>query len=265
MDAAERLALGLVAAERVRRANVTGAEVLEIDGLVLALANLPDPALSSVVAMREPDDASGSLAAAEREFARRGLQFGIDLQVARHPSVDRAVRAMGLTRIIERPGMVAQPGGLPEALAPDGVEIRAVEGPGDVEGIVRVGVAAFGDDPEVGRAFYGAGALDVPAARAFIAWHLGEPVGIATGYHDGATTGVMGVGVVTGSRGRGLGSALTVRAARAFDGADLAWLHPSDQARSMYRRLGFRAVADWEVWVREPGGADTADREARRP
>ena len=265
MDAAERLALGLVAAERARRANVAGAEVLEIDGLVLALANLPDPALSSVVAVREPDDALGSLAAAEGEFARRGLQFGMDLQVARHPSVDRAVRAMGLTRIIERPGMVAEPGVLPGAPAPDGVEIRAVEGPDDVEGLVRVGVAAFGDDPEVGRAFYGAGALGVPAIRAFVAWHLGEPVGISAGYRDGATTGVMGVGVVPDARGRGLGSALTVRAARAFDGADLAWLHPSDEARSMYGRLGFRAVSDWEVWVRDPRGVDATDREARLP
>jgi GNAT superfamily N-acetyltransferase len=252
MDAAERVALGVVAAERARRANVTGAEVLEIDGLVLALANLPDPALSSVVVDREPDDAAGALAAAEAEFVLRGLQFGIDLQVARHPSVDRAVRAMGLTRIIERPGMVAEPAALPMAPVPDGIEIRPVEGPDDVEGLVRVGVAAFGDDPEVGRACYGAGALGVPATRVFVAWHRSEPVGIGTGYRDGATTGVMGVGVVPDARGRGLGSALTVRAARAFDGADLAWLHPSDEARSMYGRLGFRAVADWEVWVREP-------------
>ena len=101
---AERLALGLVAAERARRANVTGAEVLEIDGLVLALANLPDPALSSVVVEALPRDAVAALAAAEAEFARRGLQFGIDLQVGRHPEVDAAVRSMGLTCIIQAAG-----------------------------------------------------------------------------------------------------------------------------------------------------------------
>ena len=261
---AERLALGLVAAERARRANVTGAEVLEIDGLVLALANLPDPALSSVVVEALPRDAVAALVAAEAEFARRGLQFGIDLQVGRHPEVDAAVRLMGLTCIIQRPGLVIDPVALPEVRVPDGVEIRAVDGPDDAEALVQVGVLAFGDDPDTGRAFYGAGALGAPDAQMFVGWQGAEPVAIAAGYRDGPTTGVMGVGVVPAARGRGIGSAMTVWAGRAFTGADLAWLHPSDEARSMYARLGFQQVSEWEVWVREPGAADDVDVEAAR-
>ena len=252
MDAAERIARGLVAAERARRANVAGAEVLEIDGLVLALANLPDPALSSVVVEREPRDAATALSEAEAEFVDRDLQFGIDLQVGRHPRVDMAVRTMGLDRIIERPGMVADPRILPAAPLTAGVDIREVDGPADVEALVQVGVLAFGDDPEVGRAFYGAGAAGLPDAHMFLAWLAGEPVGISAAYRDGATVGVMGVGVVPASRGRGLGSALTATAARAFPEADIAWLHPSDEARPLYERMGFRAVAAWEVWTREP-------------
>ena len=245
---AERLALGLVAAERARRANVTGAEVLEIDGLVLALANLPDPALSSVVVEALPRDAVAALVAAEAEFARRGLQFGIDLQVGRHPEVDAAVRSMGLTCIIQRPGLVIDPVALPEVRVPDGSD--------DAEALVQVGVLAFGDDPDTGRAFYGAGAVGAPDAQMFVGWQGAEPVAIAAGYRDGPTTGVMGVGVVPAARGRGIGSAMTVWAGRAFTGADLAWLHPSDEARSMYARLGFQQVSEWEVWVREPGAAD---------
>ena len=49
MEPAERMALGMVDAERKRRQNVAGAEVLEIDGLVLAFSNLPDPQLNSVM------------------------------------------------------------------------------------------------------------------------------------------------------------------------------------------------------------------------
>jgi ribosomal protein S18 acetylase RimI-like enzyme len=243
---------------------VVGAEVLEIDGLVLALANLADPALSSVVVEAAPGDAVAALAVAEAEFTRRGLQFGIDLQVGRHAEVDAAVRSMGLTCIIQRPGLVIDPGALPEVPVPDGVEIRAVESPDDAEALVQVGVLAFGDDPETGRAFYGAGALGTPSAQMFVGWQGAEPVAIAAGYRDGDTTGVMGVGVVPAARGRGLGSAMTVRAARAFPGADLAWLHPSDEARSMYARLGFEQVSEWEVWVREPGAADDVDVEAAR-
>jgi GNAT superfamily N-acetyltransferase len=253
---AERLALGLVAAERARRANVTGAEVVEIDGLVLAIANLPDPALSSVVVAARPADAAAALRTAESAFEDRGMSFGIDLQVGRHPEVDREVDAMGLVRIIERPGMVADPRSLRPADLPPDVSIKSVETDADVEGIVEVGVAAFDDDPAVGRAFYGAGARGRPDVKVFLAMRGADPVGIASGYRaeDGATVGVMGVGVVPEMRGKGLGSALTVLAARSFPGADLAWLHPSDEARSMYARLGFRSVADWEVWTRHPAG-----------
>lgn len=251
MDAAERLALGLVVAERARRAAVAGAEVLEIDGLVLVLANLPDPALSSIVVQREPADAAAAMGRAQAEFDERGLQLGIDLQVGRHAEVDRAVRSMGLTRIIERPGMAIDPNRLPDTPMPHGVEVRVVGGPSDAEALVQVGVSAFGDDPDVGRAFYGAGSLGAPDAHMFVGWMGEEPVAISAAYRDGTTTGVMGVGVVPSARGQGLGSAMTVRAARSFDGADLVWLHPSDEARSMYERIGFERVADWEVWVRQ--------------
>ena len=265
MDVAERVALGVVAAERARRRNVVGAEVLEIDGLVLAIANLPDPALSSVVVERAPVDPAAALAAAETEFARRGLQFGIDLQAGRHAEVDAAVRSMGLSRIVQRPGLVTSPSSLPDAASPADVEVREVDGSADAEALVDVGVVAFGDDPAVGRAFYGAGARGLVDARMFVAWRGTEPVGIAAAYRHGATVGVMGVGVVPEARRRGLGSALTVRAARAFSGADLVWLHPTDEARSMYRSLGFRRVADWEVWVRAADDIDPTSASARLP
>lgn len=265
MDVAERVAHGVVAAERARRRNVTGAEVLEIDGLVLALSNLPDPALSSVVVEREPRDPAGALVAAEAEFARRGLQLGIDLQAVRHTGIDDAVRSMGLSRIIERPGLVVDPASLPDLHAPAGLVIREVEGSADVEALVQVGVLAFGDDPDVGRAFYGAGARGLADGRMFVAWRGVEPIGIAAAYLHETAIGVMGVGVVPSARRLGLGSALTVTAARAFGGADLVWLHPSDEARSMYQRLGFERVADWEVWVREPAAVAAAAEAARLP
>jgi hypothetical protein len=47
-DVGERIALGFAEAERHRRANVPGAELLEIDGLLLALANVREPSANSV-------------------------------------------------------------------------------------------------------------------------------------------------------------------------------------------------------------------------
>ena len=251
MDVADRVALGLVDAERKRRANVPGADVLEIDGLVLAFSNVPDPALNSVAVEREPSEPLAALRAAEAEFRRRGHPLGIDLQVGRYPSVDEAVRELGLTRIIERPGMAVGLSELAPAALPSGVEIRSVLGEQDARALVEVDVRAFDDDPNVAGRFYAAGAFGVPGATSFVAWDEARPIAMASGYlHQGAV-GILGVGVIPGSRRRGIGAGITAYAARAFPGADLAWLHPTDIALGMYERLGFERVSDWEVWVRK--------------
>jgi ribosomal protein S18 acetylase RimI-like enzyme len=251
VDEAERLALGLVDAERKRRAKVFGAEVLEIDGLVLALSNVADPALNSVVVEREPVDAVGALRAAEEEFDRRDYLLGVDLQVGRHASIDEAVRVLGLTRIIEQPGMAVDLSALALAPMPQRVEVRTVTDDRDAKALVDVGVAAFGDDPDVAGRFYAAGSFGVSGARSFVAWEEGRPVAIGASYvHEGAV-GVFGVGVVPAARRRGIGAAITVHAARAHPAADLAWLQPTDMAVGLYRGIGFRRVSDWEVWVRD--------------
>jgi len=249
-DAAERIARGFVDAERKRRQKVVGAEVIQIDGLVLMLSNVPDPQLNGVFVEREPSDATAALAAAVEEYRRRRMVLGVDLQAGRHPSVDRAVRVAGLERILERPGMAVDIAALPDADVPEGVEVARVTDDAGARALVAVGVEAFGDDPDVGAAFYGVGAYGVEGGSTFVAWEDGEPVAISGSYiHEGAI-GVLGVGVVPRARRRGIGAAMTVVAARAFDGADMVWLHPSPMAERMYERLGFRRVCDWEVWIR---------------
>jgi GNAT superfamily N-acetyltransferase len=251
VDEAERLALGLVDAERKRRVKVPGAEVLEIDGLVLALSNVADPALNSVVVEREPGDAVAALRGAEAAFELRGQPIGVDLQAGRHLSIDLAVRTLGLRRIIERPGMTADPADLASVPMPSGVEVRTVTDDAGSRALVGVGVAAFGDDPEVAGRFYAAGSFGVLGAKAFVAWDGDEPVAIAASYLHEKAVGIFGVGVVPAARRRGIGAAITAHAALAFPDADLAWLQPTEMATQLYEGLGFRRVADWEVWVRK--------------
>ncbi len=95
LDVGERIALGFVEAERQRRANVPGAEVLEVDGLLLAFANVPDPPVNSVLVISEPHDPAAALARAEAVFRDRDRPFGMDVAVGRHPRVDEAIRSAG--------------------------------------------------------------------------------------------------------------------------------------------------------------------------
>ena len=239
----------MVDAERKRRQNVAGAEVFEIDGLVLAFSNLPDPQLNSVVVHHEPSDALAAMEATEREFVRRSHPIGIDLQVGRNPGVDEAVRSMGLIRIIERPGMTLEVDAVPEAPVPHGIEIRPVLSDEDVRGLVEVGVQAFGDDPEVGMSCYGVSSRGVDGARAFIAWRGEDLLGSRPATCTRAPWGSwvsrwfpqLGRSAWVGVDGSG-GASVPRRRARVAA--------PQRRGALDVRRLGFRSVADHEIWIR---------------
>jgi ribosomal protein S18 acetylase RimI-like enzyme len=259
MTTSERIALGFVHVERLRRSDLPGAEVVDLDGLVLAFANVTAPELNSTLVEREPADAVVALQAAEEEFARRGRAFGLDLVVGRHPAVDAAVHASGLELLLERPGMVADIDRLPDARPPDGVRISRVRDETGAQALARTDAESFGSDLEVSERFYAPRAFGIPDAASFVAWDGDEPVGAVMGYFHAGAVGVFGVGVIPRARRRGVGAALTIAAARAFDGAEIAWLHPSQMALSLYEGAGFREDSRWQVLVRPPSTTVTSD------
>ena len=249
-EVVERIARGFAQAERIRRLEAPGSTVIEIDGLSLAFAGVPEPALNSVLVDREPSDVPAALARAKTEFARRGLRLGIDIAAGRHPSVDAGVRAMGLTMIIRRPGMGAAVEDIAPAPAPEGCAIEVVTSRGEIAHAAEAAGEAFGDPGQIVRGFYAWSVPNVPEAACLVARaSSGQIAGSAAAYlHEGAV-GILGVGVRPAFQRRGIGTALTSAAAHIFSAADLAWLHPSDVAEPMYEALGFRSAGDWEVWI----------------
>lgn len=253
-DIGERIALGFVEAERQRRASVPGAEVVEIDGLLLAFANVPDPPVNSTLVITEPRDPPAALAAAEAEFRERDRVFGMDVAVGRHPSVDQAVRSAGFSLLFSWPAMAVRVDDLPERSLPEGVQVEPVNDERGASAVARVertllDPADVENGSEIPERFYGPASYGVESARTFVAWKGDEPVGIASAHLRDGAVGILGVGVVPHARRRGIASALSVIAARVFP-ADLAWLHAGEEAVSVYAQLGFRQVAEWEVWVR---------------
>ena len=249
-DITERIARGFAQAERIRRLEAPGSAVIEIDGLSLAFAGVPEPALNSVLVDREPSDVPAVLERAKTEFARRGLRLGIDIAAGRHPSVDAGVRALGLTMIIRRPGMAAVVEDIAPAPVPEGFAIEVVTGREEIAEAAEAAGEAFGDPGQIVRRFYAWSVPNVPEAACLVARDPGgEIVGSTAAYlHEGAA-GILGVGVRPAFQRRGIGAVLTSAAAHVFPTADLAWLHPSDIAEPMYRTLGFETAGDWEVWI----------------
>jgi GNAT superfamily N-acetyltransferase len=251
MDLADRIVAAGLEGERVRAEVVEGGEIVEVDGLLVAFSNLPAPELNGTRVVREPDDPPTALDAARALFRSRGHPFfGIEIEVGRHPAVEAAVRAAGLRRVEAWPAMAAPISLLPAERMPAGVEIRRVREEEELAAVRAVEVSAFGTPAAIAERFVGRKMLDDPRVRMFTAWIDGEPVAEASAYLLDDTVGIFGVGVVEPARRRGIGAALTLRAARAFDDrTDLAWLQPSEMARRTYEVLGFLPVSDWEVWA----------------
>jgi ribosomal protein S18 acetylase RimI-like enzyme len=251
MDLADRIVAAGLEGERVRAEVVEGGETLEVDGLLVSLSNLPASELNGTRVIREPDDPPTALEAARAVFRGRGHPFfGIEIEVGRHPRVEKAVRAAGLRRVDGWQTMAAPVDRLPPESIPSSVEIREVRHERDLGAVRSVEIATFGTPPDIAERFVGVRMLEDRRVRLYTAWVDGEPVGEASAYllHD--TVGIFGVGVVEAARRRGIGGALTIRAGGAFDDlTDIAWLQPSPMARGMYEALGFRPVSDWEVWI----------------
>ena len=223
---------------------------MDLDGLRLLFAVVPEPALNSVLVVREPGDVSAMFDRTEAEFARRGLQFGIDVAVGRHPGIDAEVRSRGMTLIIKRQAMAVAVDAIARPPLPDGIIIDVVAGKEEMLQAAEAAGEAFGDPAQIIRGFYAHSVPMVPEAKCLVARDTdGQIVASAAAYlHEGAV-GLLGLGVRPAAQRRGIGAALTSAAAQVFPDADLAWLHPTDVAIELYRSLGFEPAGDWEVWV----------------
>ncbi|MEM7141980.1 MAG: GNAT family N-acetyltransferase [Actinomycetota bacterium] len=95
------------------------------------------------------------------------------------------------------------------------------------------------------------------ATRVWVAMRDGVPVAKAALHLHGESAGVYGVATRPEGRGLGLATQLTLTALRAArgTGARIAVLHSTPMAVSLYRRLGFEPIADFDVYA-EPGGLD---------
>lgn len=251
----DRIAAALASSWAARVAHVAGHETAERDGVLAVLSGLPAPELSVALVVREPADPLGALAAAERAFARRGLPLGIEIELGRYPSVEQTIQDLGLVKAVSRPAMALAVGDVPAPEPPEGTEIRVVRTSQDLTRVVRIETQAFGTAPEVAKRLIAPQLLHRDDTTLFVASWDGKAVAMAYTHEHEGTLGVFGVGTLPKFRGLGIGTAITAFAIGSSRGADLAWLQPTAMARSVYERMGFEPVAEWEVWVRPRPGA----------
>jgi ribosomal protein S18 acetylase RimI-like enzyme len=244
-------ALGRAFAEVSKRRRLASAgDVVEVDGLVLLFHPSADDEVNYAVVAREPSDPVAAIGRAREVFAERDRRFGLDLQAGRHPAVDAAVRATDLVLLFDRPLMTAPLASIPAVILPEGVEVVRAASIADLDEAAAVDAEVFGSSLATSRGHYAEGMLEAPRAATLMARQDGRVVGAAIGFAVEGAVGIFGVGVLPHARGRGLGAALTSAAVHAVGSpGDEVWLQPSDLARPLYERLGFRDRASFEVWT----------------
>lgn len=153
------------------------------------------------------------------------------------------------------PAMRVEAADVPELELPAGVTLSWATEPGALRSAMQLVAAGFGLPGELGDRMADlmvlAAGPDMPL-RTVVARLDEKPVASAQGIHIGRAVGIYNVATLEGARGQGIGAAVTVAVLRdaMARGAGFGVLESSDLGHSVYRRIGFRDVATFQVYGR---------------
>jgi GNAT superfamily N-acetyltransferase len=236
------LELWRVAVEELRLSSQVGAEtfgghLFELPGVVGVLGgSLPLPCW-----VYEP---TADLEAVAARFAGSGSAVHV---VADHPDQELLLGggwqvAEALTEMVLVPPLGEQPA------APPGVVIEHVQVPEGVAEFYATMARGFEAAESAPEMWLPRAATETQGVQLLLARDQRRaPVGTAGLRRRGRGASLFAISVPPSHRGRGIGTALTARAAQAAfgRGAELVQLQASAAGLPVYERAGFRAAGDW--------------------
>lgn len=162
----------------------------------------------------------------------------------------KILEAAGMRRISEMPGMVAPRLG-PEQRRTD-LEIRRVTDPGTRVSFTHIVSVSFDIPYGLCESIYAQEAAWRGDYVGYVGYVNGMAVAITATVVAAGAIGIYSVGTLPAYRRRGYGEALmrhAVDQARLASGLEHVLLQSSPSGLSLYRRLGFRAVSRFEVYL----------------
>lgn len=252
MELAEATARCRVATYAVWRAEalVHGGEVAEMDGVQVWHTGVPVGHWNGAHVTAVPAEPERTLRQVSEWFAEREMPYGVLVPVQLEPAMAGAAGAAGMQLAKVQPCMTLEAAAFtPPAAPPTGLEVRRTS-EADAEDFLTVQVQAFGLEPRTARDFL-VPPIGQPGWTHLTGYVGGLPVTSAIGVRTGDAMGIYGVGTSQEARRRGYGAALTAELlSDAFStGAVLAHLNPSEVGAGVYRRLGFREVPGFAIWL----------------
>lgn len=212
-------------------------------------------ATTNVAMVVGPTTPAAIAAATHREFAARGVPYSVWTRRHADRELSAALEADGWGRALAAPAMVCATGELVRPAVPRELRLEWVRTERDRAAYREVMEAAWGvygiDRAAIGPFFGRLEALAGPAVRAVLGWVGSEAVAGAILYCLHGVAGIGWVGTLPSASRRGYGASVTWRAVAAGleRGMRFASLQASPLGEPVYRRLGFRTVSSYDVFV----------------
>ncbi|MGI8554674.1 MAG: GNAT family N-acetyltransferase [Dehalococcoidia bacterium] len=222
----------------------------EQDGVMLARSGHLLPFLNFAAVFRPPSDPAAVLARAQAFFFPFGLRFMLCTVDEAASTMAPVAEAAGMEPNSE-PGMLLAPleGSIP---AVPGLRIQNVEDAETLRAYIDTMTAGFGGGPwALPEILADAAMLRVPDITHYLGVINGVPVATATRVTSHRIAGVFNISTIPNYRKRGIGEAITWRAALdgRQEGCIASYLQASELGEPIYLRMGYRTVATYRTWL----------------
>jgi len=235
---------------RIHARLAAGGAILESGDLVNVVVSALLPPANAATLVRVPADLPRVLAEARAFWHGYGVSWTLKAIGATGAAVATLAAAAGLTLGEVNPGLLLSPLAGEAATVP-GLLIRPVRTVADLHRFWETSAAGFGiDRVDLFASLYAPAALDLPDFTLYLGLLDGVPVATAVRFTSYRIAGLGGVSTVAAYRGRGIGAAITWRAALdgLAEGCVASYLQATAMGFPVYRRMGFRHVSDHFQW-----------------
>src|SRR5829696_6166844 len=237
--------------ERSRRAaRATDGRLLEEGGGLLLVAAPDMPWISGAHVTRVPPDPTAAVARIRAFFAQHApADWDVTAAGDVAAAVGPALEAVSFVLCERRPGMLLAPLAGQPAPVP-GLEVREVRDTAGLADFVATSAAGFEGGADLFARLYTPASLTEPDQTLYVGYLEGEPVATAIRGTSHRIAGIGGVSTVPAARRRGIGAAITWRAALdgLAEGCVASYLGASEMGFRVYERMGYRHVVDFHVW-----------------
>ena len=212
------------------------------------------PGFNIVFALAGPLSPREASRALTRLYSRDEFPWSLVTTASTARAMEPLILRFGLTQSLVEPCMVLAPIPRRCPAPPHELDIRLVEDRDELITFSRTGATAFGMPPANLDALADGLAKGIGDGSflggCYLGYYDGKPVATSLRYTSGRVAGIYFVSTATDHRRRGIGEAMTWRAA--VDGrrekCTISVLQASEMGHPVYEGMGYRTVANYQIW-----------------